>query len=186
MARLVARDDERGARHVHAAAVRVSHGAPALHAGTWVDRDAAHAPLQQQLHHDLGRPRRGSTGRSRRRTQPLVTFTQRLFAFRAAHPALHGGTWIADSSFHDASGAIADLGATQTALAWWVGDVYVAYNRGTTAVTITLPSGPTWYRSGDTSSGLEPGNFAAPGDEYMMHQSQYGVAPRSLAVFIAR
>ena len=117
---------------------------------------------------------------------PLVTYVQRLFAFRAAHPALHAGTWLDTSAFRDASGAVADLGATQAVLAWRVGDVYAVYNRGATPVTITLPTGPAWVRAADTSSGLEPDNFAAAGSEYVMHQSQYGVAARSLAVFLAR
>jgi hypothetical protein len=44
-----------------------------------------------------------------------------------------------------------------------------------------------WYRVADTGAWDEPGaNIAAPGDEYMMHQSQYALAARSLALFIAR
>ena len=101
---------------------------------------------------------------------PLVTFVQRLFAFRAAHPALHAGTWLDDF-------------ATQgTALIWRAGDVLVAYNHAAAATTIALPAGPVWWRAGDTASGLEPDNFS----DYMMHQAQYGLAARSLAVFVAR
>ena len=69
-----------------------------------------------------------------------------------------------------------------------VGSIYAVYNRGTAAVTVTLPAAPgsaSWYRSGDTGSGLEPDNWAAPGSESMMQQSQYGLESRAMAVFIA-
>nr|HEX4315277.1 alpha-amylase family glycosyl hydrolase [Kofleriaceae bacterium] len=124
-----------------------------------------------------------------------VTFVQRLFAFRAAHAQLHGGAWLDATalSFRDATGAVASasyLGdATEPVLGWLAGDVYAVYNRGTSPVTVTLPAAPagtTWYRAGDTSAGLEPDNWAAPGSEYMMHQSQYGLAARAIAVFVGR
>jgi isoamylase len=124
-----------------------------------------------------------------------VTFAQRLFAFRASHGELHGGAWLDASalSFHDATGAVAASAymadAAQPVLAWQVGATYAAYNRGTAPITVTLPAPPngtTWYRSGDTQSGLEPNNWAAAGAEYMMHQLLYTLAARSIAVFVAR
>jgi hypothetical protein len=79
--------------------------------------------------------------------------------------------------------------ATKTVLAWRTGDLYVAYNRGTSQVSVTLPppgAGRAWYRAADTSAGLEPNNFAVPGSEYRVQGSTYGLPPRSLAIFVAR
>jgi hypothetical protein len=82
--------------------------------------------------------------------------------------------------------------ATSAVLAWQTADskIYVAYNRGTADVTVTIPTAPaglTWYRVADTGAWDEPdANIAAAGNEYMMHQSQYNVTARSLALFIAR
>jgi hypothetical protein len=84
--------------------------------------------------------------------------------------------------------------AASAIVAWTVGGpsdpIYVAYNRGAADATITIPAAPngrSWYRVADTGAWDEPGaNIAAPGDEYMMHQSQYALAARSLALFIAR
>lgn len=61
--------------------------------------------------------------------------------------------------------------------------MYVAYNRSPNPATITLPAGPTWYREADTGAWLED---HANWDEYMMHQTQYTLAPRSAAVFLAK
>ena len=144
-----------------------------------------------------------------------VTFVQRLLAFRAAHAQLHGGAWLDPScappsggaarsggagpcnasalSFRDATGAVAAdaymADSSRPVLGWLAGDVYAVYNRGAAAATVTLPAAPggaTWYRAGDTGSGLEPDNFAAAGSEYMMHQSQYGLAARAIAIFVAK
>jgi glycogen operon protein len=109
---------------------------------------------------------------------PLWTFTHQLLAFRAAHPELHPGDFGAqiawDAHMDD---------ATWPTLAWRTGNVYVAYNRSPNPATITLPAGPTWYREADTGAWLED---HANWDEYMMHQSQYNLAPRSAAVFLAK
>ncbi len=127
----------------------------------------------------------------------LWTFAQRMLAFRAAHPALRPASWIAPT-WLDNTGAPASTaymsGASNPILAWTVGGasdpIYVAYNRGTADVTVTIPTAPgglTWYRVADTGAWDEPAaNIAAPGGEYMMHQATYSIAARSLALFIAR
>ncbi len=123
-----------------------------------------------------------------------VTFVQQLLAYRTAHAELHSGAWPGNAlTFRDATGAVASSAyladATQPVLAWQIGSIYAAYNRGSAAVTVTLPAAPngaTWFRSGDTQSGLEPNNWAAPGAEYMMHQALYTLAARSIAVFVAK
>ncbi len=128
----------------------------------------------------------------------FTTFVRRLLAFRAAHPALRSAAWIepAQVSWRDASGAVASdayLGdATRPVLGWQLhGDdpIYVVYNRGATAIQITLPSPPAaaWYRVADTAAWMEgEANVAVPGTEHRMQQSKYDLAGRSLAVFIAR
>ena len=135
----------------------------------------------------------------------FTQYTQRLLAFRRAHPAFHAHAWIEPTqlSWRDASGGVASGAymddATKPVLAWLLdgaalGDparsIYVAYNRDPGAVAATLPPAPAglaWYRVLDTSSGLEAqGNIVAPGDEYRMQQQRYDLAGRSLAVFIAR
>ena len=82
-----------------------------------------------------------------------------------------------------ASGAVVDAGylgdASKPVLAWLAGDVYAAYNRGASSITVTLPATTaTWYREADTSGDAW--------DEHAMQQSQYTLAPRSLALFTAR
>ncbi len=132
----------------------------------------------------------------------FTTFVRRLLAFRAAHPALRSGAWIepAQVSWRDATGAIASAAylddASRPVLAWklaGLGDpaaaIYVAYNRGATAIRITLPPSPTgtWFRVADTGAWMEAdANFDVPGAEHQMQQANYDLAPRSLALFIAR
>ncbi|HEY3806718.1 MAG TPA: alpha-amylase family glycosyl hydrolase [Kofleriaceae bacterium] len=130
-------------------------------------------------------------------TDILWTFTQRMLAFRAAHPALRPAGWSSPTWF-DGTGAIASTAymatATEPVVAWTVGGtsdpIYVAYDRGAADVTITIPAAPnglTWYRVADTGAWDEPGaNIAAPGSEYMMHQASYALGARSLALFIAK
>ena len=127
------------------------------------------------------------------RDTTLVTFAQRLFAFRAAHPALRPTDWSEKPTWLDGYGNAATsayLGdATKSVLAWRTGELYVAYNRGAAQVTLTLPAAPAgtaWYRAADTSAALEPTNFAVPGSEYRMMGSSYGLSARSLAIFIAQ
>lgn len=135
----------------------------------------------------------------------FTTFTRRLFAFRAAHPALRHADWIEPSqvSWRDAAGSVAGAGymddASKPVLAWRLdgtalGDpspaLYVIYNRGSTAIAATLPSPPTgtaWYRVADTGSWMESqNNFAMPDNEARMNQSRYDLVPRSLALFVAK
>jgi glycogen operon protein len=131
-------------------------------------------------------------------TDILWTFAQRMLAFRSAHPALRPSSWNAQPTWLDNTGAVASAAymsaAASAIVAWQVGGtsdpIYIAYNRSTTDTTVTIPAAPaglTWYRVADTAAWDEPAaNIAAPGDEYMMHQSQYTVYARSLALFIAR
>ncbi|MEO8706496.1 MAG: alpha-amylase family glycosyl hydrolase [Kofleriaceae bacterium] len=135
----------------------------------------------------------------------FTTFARRLFAFRAAHPALRHADWIepAQVSWRDAAGTIATAAylddATKPVLAWRLdgaalGDpaaaIYVAYSRSAQATAVTLPPPPAglaWYRVVDTGSWMEnQANISTPGDEYRMNQSRYDLEPRSLAVFVAR
>jgi pullulanase/glycogen debranching enzyme len=121
-----------------------------------------------------------------------------MLAFRTAHPALRPATWSDQPTWLDNTGAVASSAymssAANAIVAWQVGGtvdpIYIAYNRSATDTTVTIPTAPaglTWYRVADTASWDEPdANIAAPGSEYMMHQSQYTVYARSLALFIAR
>jgi glycogen operon protein len=125
--------------------------------------------------------------------QPLATFAARLFAFRAAHAELRPRAFDT-YAWYDAGGAPASQAfladATQPVLAWRAGDVYVAYDRGPSAVSATLPSpgaGLAWYRVADTAAWMEPeANFVAPGGEQRVPGASYGLASRSLAIFIAK
>jgi glycogen operon protein len=123
--------------------------------------------------------------------------------FRAAHPALHPERWIEptavtwrDAAGHVVSGAFMD-DASRPVLGWQLdgaalGDdpLYIVYNHSPQAQRITLPAAPAnlaWYRAADTAAWMESdANFHAPGDEYRMHQSQYDLGARALAIFIAR
>jgi isoamylase len=135
----------------------------------------------------------------------FTTFTRRMFAFRAAHPALRAAAWLepADVTWRDAAGQVASAGyladAGRPVLAWQIaaarlGDpaasIYVVYNRGTDGVRAILPAPPAgtaWYRVADTAAWMEAdGNSHAPGSEYLMHQANYDLAARSLVVFLAR
>ena len=135
----------------------------------------------------------------------FTTFARRLMQFRAAHAAFRPAGWIepAQVSWRDAAGKVASGAymddATAPVLAWRLdgaalGDVspalYVAYNRSTQVVPLTLPPPPAglaWYRVADTGSWMEPqANSAEPGAEYRMNQSRYDLVARSLALFVAR
>jgi isoamylase len=121
----------------------------------------------------------------------LWTFASRMLHFRSAHAELRPADFTAAITWYDATGAVASSGylgdATRPVLAWSTGAIYVAYNRSPNAVTITLPAGPTWYRVADTGAWMEPqANSSEPGAEYMMHQSQYSLAARSVALFLTK
>jgi isoamylase len=130
----------------------------------------------------------------------FTTFTRRLLAFRAAHPALRSAAWIepAQVSWRDSAGNVASGAyfgdAGKPVLGWLLSTVdddpiYVVYNRGTAGLQITLPPPPgtAWYRVADTGAWMEPEhNISAPGTEHRMAQAKYDLAARSLAVFVAR
>jgi glycogen operon protein len=134
---------------------------------------------------------------------PLWTFASRLFHFRQAHHALHPPQWIEPTqvSWRDAAGNVlagaAMDDATKPVLAWRLdgtslGDdtLYLAYNHSPQQVTITLPpppSGMAWFRVADTAAWMETeANFSEPGSEHKMGQSQYDLAARAVAIFVAR
>ncbi|MGE5186361.1 MAG: alpha-amylase family glycosyl hydrolase [Acidobacteriota bacterium] len=124
---------------------------------------------------------------------PLWTFAQRLLHFRAAHPALHRTDWTASIAWFDASGAQASGAymddATRPVLAWRAGDVYVAYNRSATKVTVTLPAagaGLAWHRAANTAAFMEAqDNFVAPGSEPPV-QATYDLDARALVILVAK
>lgn len=78
--------------------------------------------------------------------------------------------------------------ATKPVLGWrylGIDPIYVVYNKSAQPQRVTLPAG-TWFRAADTGAWMEPqSNFAAPGGEHRMMQSNYDLAPRSLAIFIS-
>ena len=133
------------------------------------------------------------------------TFAQRLLELRASHAALRPRAWLgaADVTWYQAGGATADAGflgdASQQALGWRLdgaalGDatraIYVAYDGAAQDVTFTLPApiaDTHWFRVADTGAWAESwGNAAAPGTEYMMNGTSYGLGARSLAIFVDR
>jgi glycogen operon protein len=120
----------------------------------------------------------------------FVTFTQRLLAFRRAHPALRPDDWWSDDdvTWIGTDGLVLpdeffdDPGAHF--LGWRVGDIYVAYNGAPQALTVTLPPGTAWRRAADTAAAMEPdANFRAPGAEDAAGP-HYTMAARSLAIFV--
>ncbi len=128
-------------------------------------------------------------------TDPTWTFTQRLLAFRAAHPGLRPSAWTSAPVWYDEVGHVASASyladASRPVLAWWpTGEqVYVIYNRGAAKVTATLPAPPvgtSWYRAANTAAFLEAtGNFTLPGEETAV-SATYDLDGRALAIFIAR
>ncbi|HLL24392.1 MAG TPA: glycogen-debranching protein, partial [Kofleriaceae bacterium] len=135
----------------------------------------------------------------------FTTFARRMMQFRNAHAAFRPAAWIepAQISWRDAAGNVASGAymddATKPVLAWRIdgaalGDtspaLYIAYNRGTAMVPVTLPPPPAglaWYRVADTAAWMEPqANIAPPGAEYRMNHARYDLTARSLALFIAR
>ena len=126
----------------------------------------------------------------------FLTFTQRLLAFRHAHPALRPERWHDDASIRwYGAGGTAMPGdyyddPAEQFLGWRVGEIYVAYNGATATRAATLPALPAdrrWWRVADTAAWMEPqANFHAPGAEVRIGGGRYDVAARSLAVFIER
>ncbi|MFT3840697.1 MAG: isoamylase [Myxococcaceae bacterium] len=147
--------------------------------------------------------------------QSFETFTQRLLAFRKAHPALHPHDWypivdqdgdgIEGMKWLQPSGAGADdaylNNANNHAFGWRLdgselGDpaaaLWVAYNGWTSAVNFTLPKAPPgtkWFRVTDTCSGFEsPDQFANPGGEFALGDpgQTYSLCSRGLTLMLAR
>ncbi|WP_406434561.1 alpha-amylase family glycosyl hydrolase [Streptomyces sp. NBC_01589] len=143
------------------------------------------------------------------------TYTQRLLAFRKAHPALRpadfytasdtNGNGMGQLNWFTPTGTAPDSAywsnANNHALAWRIdgtelgdsaGALYVAYNGWPGAVDFTLPSpgsGKQWYRVTDTSAWAEGANqVAQPGSEALIGGSgtTYSLGARATLVLIAK
>jgi isoamylase len=134
-------------------------------------------------------------------------FTRRAIAFRRAHPALRPAGYLGGAAISWRGVDAQPLGAgyvddaSQHFLAFRLdggatGDparaIYVAYNGDDAGVQLTLPphaADTRWYRAADTGAWMEAepqGNFAPPGNEYMMNGSLYDLGARTLAIFVER
>jgi len=147
--------------------------------------------------------------------QDFKTYTQRLIAFRKAHPALRplnfyagidgNGNVMEQLRWFKPDGGVADSAyfnsSSNHAIAWRIdgsefGDpasaIYVAYNGWSSQVNFTLPwpgAGKQWYRVTDTSAWNEGANtVAAPGTEAFIggEWTSYGLQGRALLVLIAK
>ena len=143
------------------------------------------------------------------------TFTQRMIAFRKAHPALRPLSFYSDAdnngngmpqlSWHTPSGSAPDEAywndADNHALARRIdgselGDpadaLYVGYNGWSENVDFTLPSpgeGKQWHRVTDTDGAAEgPDQMASPGSEELVggEGTVYPLKGRSTLVLIAK
>ena len=143
------------------------------------------------------------------------TFTSRLIAFRAAHPALrpagfysavdNNGNVMEQLRWFKPDGAQADAAYfTNTgnhAIAWRIDGsefadsasaIYVAYNGWSGTVTFTLPwpgNGKLWYRVMDNATWNEgPNTVVAPGSEALIggEGTTYGLEGRAVLLLIAK
>lgn len=143
------------------------------------------------------------------------TFTQRLIAFRKAHPALrpinfysnadNNGNIMEQLRWFKPDGSVADTSyfndSNNHALAYRIdgtefGDtasaIYIAYNGWSSTVNFTLPwpgNGKKWYRVMDTSNWNEGANtIVNPGSESLMggENTVYGVNGRAMVLLIAK
>ena len=143
------------------------------------------------------------------------TFSQRLIAFRKAHPALRpsnfysavdtNGNVMEQLRWFKPDGGVADAAyftnASNHAIAWRIdgsefGDsasaLYVAYNGWSGNVNFSLPwpgAGKNWYRVTDTATWNDgPNAVALPGSETYIggEWTTYGMQGRSLLVLIAK
>ncbi len=147
-------------------------------------------------------------------TQPAyATFARRMMRFRAAHPALRPADFWTDAdrngdglpgvSWYRADGRRAEGSYMDDAearyLAWRLdgaelGDdarsLYVAYNRDSMPVTVTLPptrAGAGWHQAVDTAATFEAASNAwAPGAEARVNDGRYVLGARAVAVLIER
>ncbi len=143
------------------------------------------------------------------------TFSQRLIAFRKAHPALrplnfyssvdNNGNLMEQMRWFKPDGSVADANyfgdANNRALAYRIdgskfGDsataIYIAYNAWSGLVNVTLPwpgTGKSWYRVMDTSPWNEGANtVVAAGSEVLIggENTVYGVNGRAVLLLIAK
>ncbi|MBX9869677.1 MAG: glycogen-debranching protein, partial [Burkholderiaceae bacterium] len=143
------------------------------------------------------------------------TFTQRLIAFRKAHPALrplnfysaldNNGNVMEQLRWFKPNGAVIDTAyfndANNHAMAYRIdgsefGDsssaIYVAYNAWSSLVNFTLPwpgNGKSWYRVMDTSNWNEGANtVVTPGSETLIggENTVYGLNARATLLLIAK
>jgi len=143
------------------------------------------------------------------------TFSQRLIAFRKAHPALRpsnfysavdtNGNVMEQLRWFKPDGGVADTAyftnASNHAIAWRIdgsefGDsasaIYVAYNGWSGNVNFSLPwpgAGKNWYRVTDTATWNDGANAVVlPGSESYIggEWTTYGMEARSLLVLIAK
>jgi isoamylase len=142
-------------------------------------------------------------------------FTERMIAFRAAHPALRPQTWysgadnngngMAQLQWYTPGGAPADAGywgnSDNHAIAWRLDGsefsdpaaaIYVAFNGWSGGVDFTLPApgdGKSWYRVADTCNWAEGSdNVAVPGAESRIGGAgaHYGLCGRAVLLLIAK
>ncbi|MBN8428229.1 MAG: glycogen-debranching protein [Xanthomonadales bacterium] len=143
------------------------------------------------------------------------TFSQRLIAFRKAHPALRpsnfysavdtNGNVMEQLRWFKPDGGVADTAyftnPSNHAIAWRIdgsefGDsasaIYVAYNGWSGSVNFSLPwpgAGKSWYRVTDTATWNDGANAVVlPGSESYIggEWTTYGMEARSLLVLIAK
>jgi isoamylase len=143
------------------------------------------------------------------------TFSQRMIAFRKAHPALrpaafysaadNNGNSMEQLRWFKPDGVVADAAyfndGNNHALAWRIdgtelGDtasaIYIAHNAWSAQVNFTLPwpgAGKSWYRVTDTCTWAEgAGQVRAPGAEDAVggEFTVYGVCGRGALVLIAK
>jgi len=137
----------------------------------------------------------------------FTTFTQRLIAFREAHPALRPADFYTSAQvlWYRPDGGNADstyfTNPDNHAIAWTIdgtafqdpnSSLYIAYNAWSGNVTFTLPSpggDKSWYRAMDTSPFLEAaGSMVAPGTEEKIGGAgaTYDLGARAVVVLIAK
>lgn len=135
----------------------------------------------------------------------FLTFTRRLLAFRAAHPALRPAEFYttAEVQWFRPDGGLADAtyfdNPDNHAIAWMInggdfGDpaaaIYAAYNAWSGDVTFQVPSPPPgkkWFRAMDTAPWMESAsNFSPAGSEEALGAPDYKLGARAVLLLIAR
>jgi glycogen operon protein len=139
-------------------------------------------------------------------------FTQRVLAFRAAHPALRPGAFwrgadgngngLEQARWFQPNGSTADQAYLEQVNNHAVGLrvdstelgerelIFLAINGWTGGVTFTLPSagaGRSWHLAGDSCAANEgPDQFAPVGQERAITSGTVTVCARGVAVFVGR